>query len=318
MAKALVTNIYCFDDPDTVRARMIKKNPLSYYLLKNTPIILFVWLCAVQESTAFQALRPSSSSRLAPQIRQYTSASFNFGLNTRGRPSKSIPASILPKRNMAISSDSEPSSPKPQQNRGIFRTVFDAVGSTTSIVVSGTYFVVLAYQRDALMVSFFIGSISNAVLGKVMKKILNQERPQDLNTEHLVVKPSDGGMPSSHAMSLGFIGTFTGLTLPWTQVPILVYSAVSLAYRVTTKLHTWEQISVGFVLGSTNGAIWRHLCDGRNPFHINIMDMVSTTLLSEVGVLPWPYLAVPALVGAIVVGSVERRISGWYKKIKGE
>ena len=60
------------------------------------------------------------------------------------------------------------------------------------------------------------------------------------------------------------------------------------------------------------------MCDGRNPFQVNIMDMVSTNLLSDAGVLPWPYLAVPALVGAIVVGSVERRISGWYKKIKGE
>jgi len=203
-------------------------------------------------------------------------------------------------------------------NHGIFQAIFNAIGSTTSTVVSGTFFVILAYQRDALMVSFFIGSILNAVLGKLLKKILNQERPPDLDTTGLVVKPSDGGMPSSHAMSLGFIGTFTGLALPWTQLPIIIYSAISLAYRVTTKLHTWQQIVVGFILGSTHGAIWSHLCDGRNPFGIHIMDIVSSNLLNDAGVLPLPYLVAPALIGAIVVGSVERRLSGWIQKIKGD
>ena len=273
---------------------------------------IIVWLCnCTRETLAFRVLQqPTLGAR---RLQQYSPTTFDFKPATFN----SRPIVISSKTKMAAS-NTEPSSPTPQPNGGIFRVVFDAVGSTTSIVVSGTYFIVLAYQRDALMVSFFIGSISNAVFGKVLKKLLNQERPQDLDTANLVVKPSDGGMPSSHAMSLGFIGTFTGLTLPWTQVPIILYSTVSLAYRVTTKLHTWQQIAVGFVVGSTNGAIWRHLCDGRNPFHINIMDTVSANLLNDAGVLPWPYLAVPALVGAIVVGSVERRISGWYKKIKGE
>lgn len=144
---------------------MIKRFPLSYL---GTPIILFAWFSAIAETIAFQTRQqPSSSSLGAPQIRQYTSAALNFGFDTRVGLSKPLPVAILTQRNMAIS-DSEPSSPKSQQNEGIFRAVFNAVGSTTSIVVSGTYFVVLAYQRDALMVSFFIGSISNAVLGKVL------------------------------------------------------------------------------------------------------------------------------------------------------
>ena len=86
-----------------------------------------------------------------------------------------------------------------------------AIGGSTSIVVSGSFFVALAYYRDALMITFFIGSIGNAVLGKVLKRILNQERPSELDTVDMKLKPSDKGMPSSHAMSLGFIGTFTGL-----------------------------------------------------------------------------------------------------------
>jgi hypothetical protein len=163
------------------------------------------------------------------------------------------------------------------------------------------------------MVSFVLGAISNGILSKVLKRLLNQERPPELKSAEMKIKPSDGGMPSSHAMSLGFIGTFTALTLPWTQIPLIFYVLVSLIYRVETKLHTREQIAVGFVLGSTNGALWRHLVDGRNPWNINVMDFVSRHFLNNAGLLPWPMLAVPAIVGAVVVGSLERRISAWLK-----
>ena len=205
-----------------------------------------------------------------------------------------------------------------EESKGIFRSAFHAVGATTSIVVSGSFFFALAYWRDALMVSFFIGSIGNAIAGKILKRLLNQERPAELETVNMKLKPGDKGMPSSHAMSLGFIGTFTGLTLPWTQIPILLYSIISLAYRIDIRLHTWQQIAVGFVVGSTNGAIWRYLCDGRNPWNLSIMDTVHQTLLNDEGLLPMALLVVPALVGAIVVGSVERRLAGWIGKFKSE
>jgi uncharacterized membrane protein YjjB (DUF3815 family) len=94
-----------------------------------------------------------------------------------------------------------------------------AVGSTTTIVVSGAFFVILAYKRDALvssslpsglvgtarlltntnlssleqMVSFFIGSIANGILSKVLKKIINQTRPPELEQADIHLKPSDKG-----------------------------------------------------------------------------------------------------------------------------
>lgn len=187
------------------------------------------------------------------------------------------------------------------------------IGSTTSAVVAGTFYLVLAWKRDALMVSFFMGSISNGVLSKVLKKILKQERPADMDASSLDLPPSDNGMPSSHAMSLGFIGTFTALQLPWATVPLLVYVTISLIYRVKVNLHTLEQIIVGVVLGSLNGVVWRSFCFGNNFLGINIMDWVAATFLNEQGLLPWYGLAVPALVGAAVVGSVERRISRFFK-----
>lgn len=201
----------------------------------------------------------------------------------------------------------------------IMNTLLTTIGSTTSALVAGTFYAVLAYRRDALMVSFFMGAISNGILSKVLKKVLNQERPAELNESNLKLKPSDGGMPSSHAMSLGFICTFTALNLPSTTIPLIVYVAISLLYRINTKLHTTEQIIVGLTLGTINGYIWRSLCFGTNPLvDVNLMDWVTQNFLNESGLLPLYALSIPAIIGAAVVGSVERRIARFLKNKKKE
>ena len=189
--------------------------------------------------------------------------------------------------------------------------VVTALGSTTSIAVSGTFFFFLAWKRDALMASFFIGSIANGILSKVLKRLLNQSRPES-SVDAGTIKPSDGGMPSSHAMSLGFIGTFTALQLPflWIRLPLVLYALISLYYRINVKLHTWQQILVGSVLGSFNGAVWWHACHGGGNL-IELMASSSSLFDPNTGQFPWPLLAIPAAVGAAVVGSVERRISAW-------
>lgn len=116
------------------------------------------------------------------------------------------------------------------------------IGSTTSMVVAGTFFVVLAYQRDAFMLTFFTGSILNGISSKILKRVLNQERPSGFEDEDSVkYKPSDKGMPSSHAMSLGFIGTYctiqswsilgSGLLSFSTTLGIILYAMISLIYR---------------------------------------------------------------------------------------
>ena len=69
------------------------------------------------------------------------------------------------------------------------------IGKTASSFVSISFFVLLATRRDALMLTLFIGSIFNAVLSKVLKKLLNHERPENLQlNENIKLKPSDGGM----------------------------------------------------------------------------------------------------------------------------
>mmetsp|Transcript_15645 Transcript_15645/g.23696 ORF Transcript_15645/g.23696 Transcript_15645/m.23696 type:complete len:269 (+) Transcript_15645:76-882(+) len=191
--------------------------------------------------------------------------------------------------------------------------IISIIGSSTSLLVSMTFFLILAIRRDALMVSFFLGAICNGVLSKVLKKLLNQERPQE-DTD--IEKPSDKGMPSSHAMSLGFIGLFTILSLNnWTaSLAVPLYVIVSLYYRIEKKLHTLDQVFVGLIIGALNGYIWRYMVDGRNIFGINIMDLVQQHLFNGNEFLPVAFLIVPALAGASVVGSLERKIMKFIKK----
>jgi PAP2 superfamily len=202
-----------------------------------------------------------------------------------------------------------------QINRAIIDMTIQAIGSTTTIVVSAAFFAVLAWKRDAMMVSFFIGAISNGVLSKVLKKLINQTRPPELEqVKDIQLKPSDKGMPSSHAMSLGFISTFIACNVSWTQLPLAVYAIVSLIYRIQVKLHTWQQVVVGSIVGSANGFLWYRLCTGENPWQINIMNTVTKHFLNKNGQLPLPLMIVPFIVGAATIGSFERRISSWIKK----
>ena len=104
------------------------------------------------------------------------------------------------------------------------------------------------------------------------------------------------------------------LTLPWTTPGIIIYVAISLYYRVQTRLHTLEQVVVGAVIGTANGFLWRHLVDGTNPWGIHVMELCARTVLNEQGRLPIPLLAVPAAAGWVVVGSMERKISKFLQK----
>lgn len=155
---------------------------------------------------------------------------------------------ITPHPSSSSSISSGPTQPE-------LNAVLCAVGKTTSAFVSLTFFAFLAFRRDAYMVSFFLGAISNGILSKVLKKLLNHDRPAELDlNESIKLKPSDGGMPSSHAMSLAFIGTYVALavwdSMPWLVGTIVVYAMTSLYYRVKSNLHTIEQVVVGLAVGS--------------------------------------------------------------------
>lgn len=230
--------------------------------------------------------------------------------------------SLVSLRASSDAEDDAVSSTTSDKNKGALFQVTTAVGKTASMFVAASFFVVLAYRRDALILTMFIGAISSGVQGKVLKKVLKQERPQGLyedgDGDRPSLKPSDGGMPSSHAMSLGFI--FTSLILgvapepyrPALGASAVVYSALALRYRVRSQLHTIEQIAVGTVLGVVNGWAWLKLAVGGADLDGSVLVWVQQHVVNaDTGLLPYPALAVPAFMGLIVVGSFERRIGRW-------
>ena len=95
------------------------------------------------------------------------------------------------------------------------------VGKTASSVVSVAFFLLLALRRDAVVLTLWLGAILNAILGKALKRLLDHERPAGATT-------SDGGMPSSHAMSLGFLGaSLVGALAPPGRRPVAAAAAAT-------------------------------------------------------------------------------------------
>jgi len=194
------------------------------------------------------------------------------------------------------------------------------VGKSASAFVSVSFFLLLAYHRDALLVTLFIGSIINSVWGKILKKLLNHDRPAELQlNENVKLKPSDGGMPSSHAMSLGFIGTAILMGVVPGEKQLIVsaimatYSAIALRYRVRDHLHTVEQVAVGLFLGVGNAITWLKYGVGGDHSGPLITWVKDHCVSADSGLLPYPALAVPVIVGVLVVGSFERRIARWLQ-----
>jgi len=214
-----------------------------------------------------------------------------------------------------------------------FDGVTTLIGKSASSLVSLSFFLLLSTQRDAVTTTLFIGSILNAISGKILKKIINHDRPAELElSDKVKLKPSDGGMPSSHAMSLSFIGTVIlfGVIVPASTSAVggggnvmsvtagalmVVYSAIALRYRVRDHLHTLDQIIVGYGLGLFNAVAWlKFAVDNNNG---PVVSIVQQYLISnDTNQFPIVGLLVPILVGVLVVGSFERRIGVWLKERK--
>lgn len=208
------------------------------------------------------------------------------------------------------------SSNENNENHNKMLQLIKVVGSTTSLVVGGSVFLAIAWYRNALTVSLFIGAVSNGILSKILKRLLQQERPITMTTESIDTNlPNDHGMPSSHAMSLGFIGMFTAWQFPSTAGLLIIYVGMSLFYRVRVKsFHTWEQIIVGFIIGSINGSLWWHWTNDPNSALIHwISDRL---LIGENGLLPYSMLWIPLVVGGLTVSSFERKISSLLGRTK--
>lgn len=184
----------------------------------------------------------------------------------------------------------------------------------TKVGVSALTFLLLLYRRDATTSLFLFGAISNALLSKILKRLINSSRPTGAPLE-------DPGMPSSHAQSLFFFAAFlaSGAQI-WSMpiefangtplasvfravasVAIVALAAVLTLLRVRAGLHTMAQIGVGAVIGAANGALWFRTSPA-------LLEWVVCRQVS--GNAP---VALLLVLGALVVGSVERAIARLLK-----
>jgi dolichyldiphosphatase len=148
---------------------------------------------------------------------------------------------------------------------------------TRWIVVSAVVVTVL-WRRDVAAVLCVSGAVLNALLSKVLKRVINEARPAG-------ARLSDPGMPSSHAQSLFFFAAYLSaavlraeflpaLVIAESELPSFVQvsstpeqatvcialallSAVgATSRRISDGLHTREQVVVGAIIGGLMGASW--------------------------------------------------------------
>ncbi|CAH8388765.1 unnamed protein product [Eruca vesicaria subsp. sativa] len=133
------------------------------------------------------------------------------------------------------------------------------VNSLSKWVVSILFASIILLRHDGTALWGIIGSVSNAALSVVLKRILNQARPATTSR-------TDPGMPSTHAQSISFISMFAVLSvMEWLGTSkvslflscfILASGSYFIRLRVSQKLHTSSQVVVGAIVGSVFCILW--------------------------------------------------------------
>ncbi|CAJ1355193.1 unnamed protein product [Effrenium voratum] len=133
------------------------------------------------------------------------------------------------------------------------------INDSTKWLVSGTVFGVLLWRRDCATCWCVLGSVCAALNCKCLKFIINESRPAG-------ARKIDPGMPSSHAQSLGFLSTYTALSLLdgtcWhglCAAAICAGGGFGSWLRLRLGFHTWPQVAAGFGLGALSAMGWQYL-----------------------------------------------------------
>lgn len=197
----------------------------------------------------------------------------------------------------------------------------EVVGKSATSVVSAALFISLLWRRDAQVVTIFVGAVWNGILSKILKLVIRQPRPKKLllmSESSVKDKPSDPGMPSSHAMSLSFIGTSFLLNFrqPLAIIFIALYTSLALIYRIKMNLHTKEQVLVGTFLGALHGVFWDVFMNGNFPSSTSSrspIQIISEKFLDSNGLVPLRHCIIPFFI--VIVGANERRLRRWVNSV---
>lgn len=133
------------------------------------------------------------------------------------------------------------------------------VNSLSKWLFTVLFGIFLLIRHDAAALWAASGSVINAAMSIILKRLLNQERPVS-NLR------SDPGMPSSHAQSISYITAYiilsvikywglNGITAAISGI-FLSIGSYFIWLRVSQQLHTISQIVVGALLGITFSTLW--------------------------------------------------------------
>lgn len=139
--------------------------------------------------------------------------------------------------------------------------VFSAVNESTKWVATAATAAAVLAARNRAAAWFVIGAVANAANGKLLKRLLQHERPASARGRKV-----DPGMPSSHALSLAYLSIYGAIAgVQWhgvtTESIVAASLLVSLAgllaiLRVLLGLHTPLQVLVGWGMGACMAVLW--------------------------------------------------------------
>lgn len=160
-------------------------------------------------------------------------------------------------KDVDVDVDKQPTSSPPAVTVTAMRYAADATKWTVTVLMV----LVVAHYRDRRIFLFAVGSLVNSGCAKLLKKLLQQPRPDG-------ARQHDPGMPSSHAMSLAYlsVGLVLDVLARYTSaVPLLplalawaflVAAVVASCLRVSLGYHTRTQVVVGWIVGVVNCLLW--------------------------------------------------------------
>lgn len=169
--------------------------------------------------------------------------------------------------------------------RASVTTAADLTKLVVCVAVAATALV----RQDCGVILYIGGALLNAGSAKLLKRIINQSRPDGATKV-------DPGMPSSHATSLSFLSILCAAAIVDVQTTLfapavrlaaaasaVTAAVVACSWRVYCGYHTVPQILVGWALGTLNSAIWtwvlgpslqgglQHLIDRFGSFSVTVM-----------------------------------------------
>lgn len=167
------------------------------------------------------------------------------------------------------------------QSKMIISDLANFIGLSAKVLVSTTAMLLVLISDSWVPLLYIFGGVVNAILSKVIKKILKQPRPAES-------KKGGYGMPSSHAQALFYFATVVSLLLQrdalatkWQVIcscigsaAMYLYAVIASRWRVVTKLHSKTQTYVGAFLGTLVAIFFYYL--ETKSFHMLSLSKSST------------------------------------------